>query len=110
MRITLRFIGKDADDLRFFILADGRHAGGVTVHSVRGTQFSYGIAIAPAMRRRGIASLALPQLFERMARRGFECAVVRVAPNNAASLALHRALGFEETGHDDGSILLTRPI
>ena len=30
--IELRHIGKSADDLRFFILMDGNHADGVTVH------------------------------------------------------------------------------
>lgn len=30
--------------LRFFIRADGLHAGGITVHSVSGARFSYGIA------------------------------------------------------------------
>ena len=72
--IELKWIGKSADDLRFFILSGGRHAGGVTVHSVNPPSFSYGIAIAPAMRRRGIAREALSLLFEDMKRRGFACA------------------------------------
>ena len=41
--------------LRFFIRADGLHAGGITVHSVSGARFSYGIAVSGAMRRRGVA-------------------------------------------------------
>ena len=57
--VTLRHIGKSADDLRFFILSEGYHAGGITVHSVNPPAFSYGIAIAPALRRRGIAREAL---------------------------------------------------
>ena len=63
MNVTLKHIGKSADDLRFFLLADGRHAGGITVHSVCGTAFSYGIAVASGMRRRGVAravTLELP--------------------------------------------------
>ena len=32
--------------LRYFIRADGRHAGGITVHSVQGAQFSYGVAVS----------------------------------------------------------------
>ena len=105
--VTLRHIGKSADDLRFFILLDGVHAGGITVHSVQGTSFSYGIAVAPAMRRRGAAKAALPLLFERMAARGFTRAVVQVAPQNAASLALHRRLGFSVTHADEHAVTLS---
>ena len=105
--ITLQSIGKSADDLRFFILLDGAHAGGITVHSVQGTSFSYGIAVAPAMRRRGAAKAALPLLFERMAARGFTRAVVQVAPQNAASLALHRRLGFSVTHADEHAVTLS---
>lgn len=100
MNVTLRHIGKSAGDLRFFILCDGRHAGGITVHSVRGTRFSYGIAVAPAMRRRGIARAALKLLFDRMQKLGFAEAVVQVAPENAASLALHAGLGFTRIAED----------
>ncbi len=96
MNVTLKFIGKSADDLRFFILLDGRHAGGITVHSVQGASFSYGIAVAPKKRRRGVAHEALALLFAHMRRRGFARAVVEIAPDNAASLALHRGLGFVE--------------
>ena len=105
MSIQLKHIGKSADDLRFFILLDGQHAGGITVHSVNMPQFSYGIAIAKGMRRKGIARAALPLLFERMQQLGFARAVVQIAPDNAASLALHRSLGFILT-HTAGNELL----
>ena len=97
MNIQLKHIGKSADDLRFFILLDGRHAGGVTVHSVNPPQFSYGIAIARDMRRKGAARAALPLLFDHMMQLGFTRAVVQIAPDNAASIALHAALGFTQT-------------
>ena len=106
MSVTLKFIGKSAEDLRFFLLADGRHAGGITVHGIAGTAFSYGIAVAPGMRRRGVARAALPQLFALMRSRGFTLARVQVAPDNAASLALHRSLGFAETARDDRAVTL----
>ena len=92
--ITIKHIGKSADDLRFFILFNGQHAGGITVHSIRNDSFSYGIAIAPHMRRKGIAKAALPLLFDMMKQKGFARAVVQIAPDNAASLALHASLGF----------------
>ena len=110
MSITLQFIGKSAEDLRFFILADGRHAGGITVHSALGTSLSYGIAVAPAMRRQGVARAALPRLFDLMRERGFTLARVQVAPDNAASLALHQSLGFAENERDDRAVTLELTI
>ncbi len=97
MNIQIKHIGKSADDLRFFILLDGQHAGGITVHSVKPPQFSYGVAIAKGVRRKGIAKAALPLLFDEMKRHGFAKAVVQIAPDNAGSLALHTALGFIQT-------------
>ncbi len=108
--IQIRHIGKSADDLRFFILLDGQHAGGITVHSVKPPRFSYGIAVAPALRRRGAAKAALLLLFEEMKRRGFSQAVVQVAPSNAASLALHASLGFEVTARDERAVTLVRAL
>ena len=104
--ITLKYIGQSADDLRFFIHLDGRHAGGITVHSVSGDTFSYGILVVPALRGRGVARGALHQLFSLMRARGFARAVVYVAPENAASLALHHALGFRELSREGGAVRL----
>lgn len=106
--IQIRHIGKSADDLRFFILLDGQHAGGITVHSVQPPRFSYGIAVAPALRRRGAAKGALLLLFQEMKRRGFSQAVVQIAPSNAASLALHASLGFAVTARDDRAVTLVK--
>ena len=104
MSIQLKHIGKSADDLRFFILRDGQHAGGITVHSVNAPIFSYGIAIAREQRKKGIARAALPLLFAHMRALGFTRAVVRIAPGNAASLALHAALGFAHTQTDPDAL------
>ena len=104
--VEIKHIGKSADDLRFFILLDGQHAGGITVHSVNPPQFSYGIAIAKDMRRKGAARAALPLLFDHMKQLGFTRAVVQIAPDNAASLALHRALGFSPFSQDEHAITM----
>lgn len=95
--ITIRHIGKSADDLRFFLYEDGSHAGGITVHSVSADAFSYGIAVAREKRNRGVAKAALPLLFDFMKSRGFSRVFVEIAPENAASLALHASLGFTQT-------------
>ena len=96
--------------LRYFIRADGRHAGGITVHSVQSTQFSYGVAVSGDMRRHGIASAALPLLFETMKARGFSACVVQIAPDNAASLALHRKLGFVQTGRNAQAVTMEKAL
>lgn len=96
--------------LRYFIRADGRHAGGITVHSIQGAQFSYGVAVSKAMRRRGIASAALPLLFETMKARGFSVCAVQIAPDNAASLALHRKLGFVQTGRNAQAVTMEKAL
>ena len=96
--------------LRYFIRADGRHAGGITVHSVQGAQFSYGVAVSEDMRRHGIASAALPLLFETMKARGFTACVVQIAPDNAASLALHRKLGFVQTGRNAQAVTMEKAL
>ena len=108
--IEIRHIGKSAEDLRFFILLNGQLAGGITVHSVEGSSFSYGIAIAPKLRRKGVAKAALSLLFDAMKRRGFSCAIVQVAPDNAASLALHKALGFVSVSQTAGSVIFQKSL
>ena len=108
--VELKWIGKSADDLRFFILADGRHAGGITVHSIQGASFSYGIAITPALRRKGVAKAALPLLYDAMKQRGFSAVQVQIAPDNAASLALHASLGFTRVYRDTQQITLQRAL
>ena len=110
MSIQIKHIGKSADDLRFFILREGCHAGGITVHSVDFPRFSYGIAIAKEERRKGVAKAALPLLFAWMRQRGFTHTVVQIEPDNAASLALHAALGFAPIARDASCITLQRRI
>ena len=110
MSIVLKHIGKSAEDLRFFILADGAHAGGITVHSVQGTCFSYGVAVTETRRRQGVARTALPALFDFMRRRGFTRVTVQVRPDNAASLALHASLGFTQSARSDDAVTLTKPL
>ncbi len=100
----------DARERRYLIRMQGRHAGGVTVHSVQGDVFSYGVAIAPGLRRRGVAAAALCALFERMRAQGFRLARVRVCAGNAASLALHAKLGFARVAEEAGVVTLEKRL
>ena len=45
-----------------------------------------------------------------MKRLGFQHAVAQVAPENAASLALHRSLGFEVVSKDISAITLKKSL
>lgn len=110
MNVTICYIGKSAEDLRFFISMNGEHAGGVTVHSVSGASFSYGVAIAREKRNRGVAKAALPLFYEEMKARGFILARVEIAAENAASLALHTTLGFRRTAQEAGIVRMEKEI
>ena len=110
INVSIRHIGKSADDLRFFLYEDGVHAGGITVHSMAGDCFSYGIAVAREKRNRGVAKAALPLLYDEMKKRGFSRVLVQIAPDNAASLALHRSLGFAQTGCGAQAVTMERAL
>ena len=104
--IALLPLGED----RFFIRKDGRHAGGITLHSVTKSAFSYGIAVAPEMRRQGVAKEALSLLFDQMKKRGFQTALVQVKKENAPSLRLHASLGFIQAKEEDGIVTLSKTL
>ena len=108
--VALRFIGLGEDDLRWFILYKGRHAGGITVYAGKGGSFSYGIAISPPLRGKGIAGAALRLLFADMAGRGYSRVWVIVLKTNEASLRLHRSLGFTVTGHVEDAVNMERKL
>lgn len=96
--ITLRPLPSGPAEARFGIYLADAYAGGLTVHSIDRAQgvFSYGIAIARDLRRRGVAQQAITQLLARYATQGFMCCAVEIYADNAASLALHTKLGFAE--------------
>ena len=109
--VRLRFIGHLPDDLRWFIQANGRHAGGITLHSISGDCFSYGIAVSPAFRRQGIAKTALLLLFQELSSKNFRRAAVDIHADNTASLALHQSLGFIPVSGPSGSVIrMTRDL
>ena len=60
--------------------------------------FSIGILIVPAKRRRGLALAALRQITSIYFETGFALCRNFVAPENAASIRLHKRAGFTLTG------------
>lgn len=96
--LALRPLPSGWGEERFAIYLADTYAGGVTVHSIDRVHgvFSYGIAIACALRRRSIAREAIAQLLARYAAQGFVRCAVEIYADNAASLALHANLGFAE--------------
>ena len=59
-----------------------------------------GYTVAPAHARQGFAGEAVRGLLAWLARQGFHTVRAGVAPQNAASIALLRKLGFAQTGID----------
>ena len=96
--ITLRPLPSGPAEARFGIYLADTYAGGITVHSIDRAHgvFSYGIAVARDLRRRGVAQQALTQLLAWYAAQGFTCCAVEIYADNTASLALHTKLGFAE--------------
>ena len=92
--------------LRYFIRADGRHAGGITVHSVQGAQFSYGIAVSGDMRRRGVALACCARLILTCLDRGLYPSWDAA---NLESVALARRLGYRPAGPYDAWELYCPP-
>lgn len=99
LSVTLQPLPSGPCEARFGIYVAEQYAGGLTVHSIDRAQgvFSYGIAIARAMRRRGVAHEAITQLLSRYAAQGFSRCIVEVYADNEASLLLHAKLGFAQT-------------
>jgi L-amino acid N-acyltransferase YncA len=56
------------------------------------------VYVAPAYSRRGIGRQLLAALIEQSEQRGYWSLQAGIFPENAASLTLHRALGFEVLG------------
>ncbi|MFD7657851.1 GNAT family N-acetyltransferase [Actinosynnema sp. NPDC059797] len=92
---------ESGEDLQFAIeaLDSGVLVGSVSAVQADATpdRFGYGIGIGPRHRRRGYATDAITTLLALMfGQRGYRTCEVGIYGGNAASLALHAALGFRE--------------
>jgi L-amino acid N-acyltransferase YncA len=82
---------------------DGRVVSWAVAHRYREREAYWGVRefsiyVARAARGRGLGRLTLEALVDECARRGMWKLVSRVFPENEASLALCRSLGFREVG------------
>jgi L-amino acid N-acyltransferase len=62
----------------------------------------HSVYVAPAAQRRGVGHAILAALIEQAGLRGFTTMVGGIDSNNAASIALHEKLGFEQQGRLKG--------
>jgi L-amino acid N-acyltransferase YncA len=89
-----------------FVVAEGAH--GAVAGFARLSPYSdrcvysgvgeHGVYVAAAARGRGVGRALLEALCEEAERAGYYKLTARVFTTNAASLALHRAAGFDEVG------------
>jgi L-amino acid N-acyltransferase YncA len=82
---------------------DGEVAAWAAAHRYRDREVYSGIGefsiyVARARRGRGLGRIALQALIDECERRGYWKLVSRIFPENEASLALCRSLGFREVG------------
>ncbi len=91
----------DGDEFRLGIEAGGEVVGSINSHScepVAGT-FSYGITVFPWARRQGYGRDAAVVLLRYLfGERRYQKCTVGTPSFNEASVAFHRALGFQEEG------------
>ena len=80
----------------FAIESEGRIVGSISLFAKSIHVASVGIEVFPDERRKGFAAEAMA-LISRIAReRGYEVLLDQIRTDNAASLSLHKKLGFED--------------
>jgi RimJ/RimL family protein N-acetyltransferase len=88
------------DGKRFEMMAvmlDESVAGYVSLYQQEADSVSFGVEIAPCYRCRGIATVAGGLAISIAAEEGYRKVVSQVRQDNAASVALHKKLGFVQT-------------
>jgi ribosomal-protein-alanine N-acetyltransferase len=76
--------------------------GFILVRAIAGEAEIITLAVAPAARRRGLASRLIEQAVVRGLALGAESLFLEVADDNVPALALYRGLGFEVVGRRRG--------
>lgn len=77
---------------------DGKVLGYVGSQTVMDETDMMNVAVAPAVRRRGIAKKLIEALVEQLQKQGSHCLSLEVRASNAPAIALYGRLGFREVG------------
>jgi RimJ/RimL family protein N-acetyltransferase len=83
----------------FAVTEDGRIAGCASIKECSKSVASLGIEIFTEDRGKRIASNAMPLLLEAAKQAGYRAVLDQVRTDNAASIRLHEAFGFETDGY-----------
>lgn len=94
---TLTFEGRYFE--MFAVQSGDRVVGTVSLYEHTASVVSLGAEIFEGERRKGHAAAASALALERAAARGWRIAQDQVRADNAASIRLHEALGFETDGY-----------
>lgn len=83
----------------FAVMSDGGLAGTVSLYHRSKSAVSIGPEVFPPFRGGGIGRAAMLSAMKRAKDRGYKIAMQQVRSANAASIALHKSLGFETDGY-----------
>ena len=83
----------------FVIVSDGKIVGTVSLYQHSREVVSIGPEVFCEFRRKGFAKEAMIHACQMAKEKGFKIVSQQIRTNNAASIALHRSLGFETSGH-----------
>ncbi len=82
----------------FAIVADGKIVGTISLYQHSSEVVSIGPEVFCEYRRKGFAKEAMICACQIAKEKGFKIVSQMIRTNNAASIALHRSLGFETSG------------
>ncbi len=105
LEVMTRRIQDSAASHAWLVLDDGTGVRGYAYATQFGTRAAYrwsatlSVYLEPDLHRNGAGRALYQALFERLAARGYIVALAGVTLPNEASLAFHRALGFEQVAH-----------
>ena len=100
----------------FAVTEDGRITGCASLAERSKSVVSLGIEIFATERGHGIASNAMPLLLAKAKEAGYRAVLDQVRTDNAASIRLHEAIGFETDGYvyrnqrDRDVVLYLKPL
>ncbi len=82
-----------------FAITSGGIVGTLSLYRLSDSVVSIGPEVFPEFRRRGFAKEAMLLAMDAAKRKGFKIVSQQIRSDNAASIALHKSLGFETDGY-----------